>query len=75
MSTIENVTLSELKDLLKSLHLPPDTRLTIQFEDAQALQKALNRKRAIEAMQRLKGTGNGNLVTALLTEREKDTLL
>jgi len=75
MSAIEHVTFSELEDLLRSLQLPPDTRLTVQFEDAQAMQKVLKRKKAIEAMKKLKGSGNGNLVTALLSEREKDTLL
>lgn len=75
MSAIEHVTFSELEDLLRSLQLPPDTRLTVQFEDAQAMQKVLKRKKAIEAMNKLKGSGNGNLVTALLSEREKDTLL
>ncbi len=75
MSAIEHVTFSELQDLLRSLQLPPDTRLTVQFEDAQAMQKVLKRQKAIEAMQKLKGSGNGNLVTALLSEREKDTLL
>jgi hypothetical protein len=34
----------------------------------------LKRKRAIEAMQKLRGSGNGNLVNALLKEREKDKL-
>jgi hypothetical protein len=75
MSAIEHVTFSELEDLLRSLQLPPDTRLTVQFEDAQAIQKVLKRKKAIEAMNKLKGSGNGNLVTALLSERAKDTLL
>ncbi len=75
MSTIEHVTLSELQNILQSLQLPPDTRLTVQFEDAQAMQKALKRQKAIEAMKKLKGSGNGNLVAALLTEREKDALL
>jgi len=75
MSAIEHVTLSELQDLLQSLKLPLDARLTIQFEDAQAMQKALKRQKAVEAMKKLKGSGNGNLVTALLAEREKDALL
>ena len=75
MSAIQHVTFSELEDLLRSLQLPPDTRLTVQFEDAQAIQKVLKRKKAIEAMNKLKGSGNGNLVTALLSERAKDTLL
>ena len=75
MSTIEHVTLSELQDLLQSLHLPPDTRLKVEFEDAQTIQKALKRQTAIAAMKKLKGSGNGNLVTALLAEREKEALL
>lgn len=75
MPAIEHVTVAELQDLLQSLKLPPNTRLTIEFEDGQAVQKALKRQKAIEAMKELKGSGNGNLVTALLTEREKDTSL
>jgi len=34
----------------------------------------LNKKRATETMQKLRGSGNGNLVTALLEERDKDKL-
>ena len=75
MSTVEHVTLSELQNLLQSLRLPPETRLTVKFEDAQAVEKALKRQKAIEAMKKLKGSGNGNLVNALLVEREKDALL
>jgi hypothetical protein len=75
MSTIEHVTLSELHGLLQSLQLSPDTRLTIKFEDTEAVQKALKRQKAIEAMKKLKGSGNGNLVTALFTERKKEALL
>lgn len=75
MAPIERVTLSELQDLLQSLKLPPDTRLTVEFEDAQVVQKAFKRQKAIEAMKKLKGSGNGNLVSALLTERKKEILL
>ena len=74
MSMIEQVTLAELQELLHSLQLPPDTRLTIKFEDTQAVQRALNRHKAIEAMKKLKGSGNGKLVTALLAAREKEEL-
>ena len=75
MPTIEHVTLSELQDLLQSLHLPPDTRLTVKFEDAQTIQRAVKTQKAVAAMKKLKGSGNGNLVIALLAEREKDALL
>lgn len=69
MAAIEHVTVSELQNLLQSLKLPPDTRLKIEVEDGQAVQKALQRQKAIAAMKNLKGSGNGNLVTALLSER------
>lgn len=35
MSNIEHVTIAELHSILSSLDLPPDTRLTITFEDSQ----------------------------------------
>ena len=75
MSTIEHVTLSELQNLLQTLELPPDTRLTVTFENKEKAQKVLKRQKAAEAMKRLKGSGNGKLVTALLAERERDNLL
>jgi predicted RNase H-like HicB family nuclease len=51
--------------------MPTKTRLTVTFEDDQSALEILKRKRAIEAMQKLRGSGNGNLVNALLKEREK----
>lgn len=75
MSAIEHVTISELQDLLQSLKLPPDTRITVHFEDGQAVEKALKRQKAIEAMKKLKGSGNGKLVSSLLAEREKEASL
>jgi hypothetical protein len=72
MQTIENLTLSEFQDLLSHVKLPTKTRLTVTFEDDQSAVEILKRKRAIEAMQKLRGSGNGNLVTALLNERDKD---
>lgn len=75
MPTIEHIKLSELQNLLQSLQLPPETRLTIEFEDSQAIERAMKRKKAIEAMRKLKGSKNGNLVNALLTGREKEALL
>jgi len=36
------------------------------------VQKVFKQQKAIEAMKKLKGSGNGNLVSALLTEREKE---
>ena len=75
MSMIKHVTLSELQDLLQSLQLPSNTQLTVQFEDAQSIQKAVKWQAAVKAMEKLKGSGNGNLVAALLAERKKEALL
>ena len=74
MSTLENITLSEFEALLSHVKLPAKTRLTVTFEDHQSALEVLKRKRATEAMQRLRGSGNGNLVATLLKEREKDKL-
>jgi len=75
MSTIEHVTLSELKKLLPSLRLPPDARLTVTIEDKQMAEKALKRQKALAAMRKLKGSGNGHLLATLLKERKRDALL
>ena len=74
MSTLENITLSEFRAFINRIKLPAKTRLTVTFEDAPSAAEILKRKRAIEAMQKLRGSGNGNLVNALLNEREKDKL-
>ncbi|MFQ5709344.1 MAG: hypothetical protein ACE5HO_17945 [bacterium] len=74
MSTLSSITLSELKSLLRSLKLPSDTKLSVTFEDEQANAEILKRKTAISAMKKLKGSGNGKLVSVLLKERQKDKL-
>ncbi len=72
MSVLEHVTLSELQNFLHSFQLPPETRLTVRFEDVHAVESVLKRQKALAAMQKLKGSGNSNLVDALLIEREKE---
>lgn len=71
VSTIENLTLSELQNLLQTLQLPPETRFTVRFEDAQSVERALKRQKAPAALKKLKGSGNGNLVAALLAKRRQ----
>jgi hypothetical protein len=75
MATVEHLTFSELEKLIRTLELPADTRLTVTFDDEKVTQKAIKRQKALDAMARLKGSGNGKLVTKLLSERERDTLL
>lgn len=71
---MSTVTLSEFQSLLNYVRLPSETRLIISFEDDKSGIEILKRKRAIEAMQKLRGSGNGNLINALLRERKKDKL-
>ena len=69
-----NVTLSELQALMDHIKLPLETRLTLTFEDENSGIEILRRKKALDAMRKLKNSGNGNLIDALLREREKDKL-
>ena len=65
-----NVTLSELQNLLSSTHLPSDTRVTATPEDDHVSEATIRREKALAALRKLRGSGNGRLVTALLTERD-----
>ena len=73
-STLSSITLSELESLLRHLKLPSDTKLTVIFEDKRTGAEVLRRKKALAAMKKLKGSGNGRLVSTLLEERAKDKL-
>ena len=70
MTTIEHVTVLELQDLLQSL--PPETRLSVRFDDPETTKSALKRQKAHDAMKKRRGSGNGKLLEALLVERERD---
>ncbi len=70
MPTLEHVTVLELQNLLQSL--PPETRLSVKFEEPEATKNALKRQKGLDAMKKLRGSGNGKLLEALLAERECD---
>jgi len=74
MPTAINTTLSEFKFLLSHTKLSSEARLIVTFEDEESSIELLKRKRAIEAMRQLKGSGNGNLIESLLKERKMDKL-
>jgi len=74
MSVAMNLTLSEFQTLLSNVRLPLETRFTVTFEDNRSGIEILRRKKAADAIQKLRGSGNGNLVNALLKEREEDSL-
>ena len=69
-----NITLSELQTFMSNVKLPLETRLTVIFEDDHSGIEVLRRKKAVDAMHKLKGSGNGNLINVLLKEREDDNL-
>ena len=71
MVTVEHLTFSELEKLIHTLALPSDTRLTVTFDDQEVTQKALKRQKALDAMARLKGSGNGRLMAALMKSRQQ----
>lgn len=75
MATIEHITVSEFKKKLDTLQLPSDTHITVTIEDKQGSKKRWDKQKALEAIEKLKGSGNGKLVEALLRDREKDKLL
>ncbi len=72
MSTLTHITLSEFQTLLRCVQLPVETRLTVTFEDERSAMAILQRKRALEAMRKLRGSGNGNLLTVLFQDREQE---
>ena len=74
MSNLSTITLSELKSLVRSLKLLSDTKLSVTLADEQANAEILKRKTTISVMKKFKGSGNGNLVSVLLEERQKDKL-
>lgn len=75
MATLEHITLEDLEKAIHSLHLPSNTRFTVIIENSENLEKLTKRKQALDAMKKLKNSGNGKLLSALLTERKKDSLL
>lgn len=75
MSRLENVTLPDLQNFWNSMQLPSDIRFTVKFEEPAKIQKALKRQRALAAMAKLRGSGNGKLVDALFAEREREAKL
>lgn len=72
MTKLSDITLSEFESLVQGVKLPRDTRLTVIFEDDRTAVQLIKRKKALEAMQRLRGSGNGNLLNVLLQERERE---
>lgn len=75
MTTLTHITLSEFQTLLKGIQLPRETRLTVTFEDKQSAMAIAQRNKALEALHKLRGSGNGNLLRVLLEDREREKTL
>jgi hypothetical protein len=72
MIILEHVNLAELPERLHLLKLPAETRLTVTAEDSNAVHPRWDKSTTLAAMNKLKGSGNGKLVTALLQARERE---
>lgn len=61
-----------VKELLEELmQLPPDATLSVQFDD-ETIRKAIERKKAHEAIAKLEGSGNGKLYDRLMNVRSDE---
>jgi hypothetical protein len=73
MIILEHLSPSELVEQLHVLQLPTGTRVTVMVEDQkQAVPLSQDKTTVITAMNRLKGSGNGKLMTALLQARQAE---
>ena len=69
MTTLFNITTSESKTLNQPPMPPSDTLCAIKMEDNHTSLQIMKRQKALAAMNKLKGSGNGCLVNILLKER------
>nr|VFJ61741.1 MAG: hypothetical protein BECKFW1821B_GA0114236_106719 [Candidatus Kentron sp. FW]VFJ62003.1 MAG: hypothetical protein BECKFW1821A_GA0114235_11214 [Candidatus Kentron sp. FW] len=72
MQTTIDTTLSELQPVLDRLSLPSETKLRITFEDNDPDREIWQREKVIAAIEKLQGSGNGQLLDALLEERARE---
>ena len=75
MTTLAHITVSDFTSLVQKANLPLDARITVTVEDDDAAMKLVQRQKALIAMQKLRNSGTGHLVEALLQERDKDKRL
>ncbi len=72
MATAIDISLKDLQAILKSMNLPDETKVSLTLENELAAIEIQRKRKALEAMKKLKGSGTGNLVNVLLNERAKD---
>ncbi len=72
MVTLSHITLKNFQTLAQANKLPADTRLTVIVEDDRAAARLTRQQQTQTALQKLRGSGNGRLMAALLQERKAD---
>lgn len=72
MSTIENITISELKELIASSDLAPDAIVNLTIMDDKTADQLKAKRQSYNAIQRVRGSGNGKLMDELITYRKKE---
>ena len=72
MSTIENITISELKELIASSDLNPEAIVNLTIQDDDIARKLLQKRKSYDAIQQLRGSGNGRLMDELIIYRRKE---
>jgi len=72
MHTLSHINVSEFQSLLRSVAIPSDTKVTVTFEDEPVALAVLRQQKGLEALRKLRGSGNGRLMAALMRERVKE---
>ena len=71
MATLAHITVSELQEFIQTKNINNKTRLTVIFENDNTT-SSVKKMIANQAIKKLKGSGNGNLVSTLLKDRIRD---
>jgi hypothetical protein len=71
MATLAHITVSELQEFIQTKKINNKTRLTVIFENDDTT-SSVKKMIANQAIKKLKGSGNGNLVSTLLKDRIRD---
>ena len=69
---VTQTTFAELKEILQAMDLPPQSCVAVSFEDEKDGQLFRQRMHALQAMKKLRSSGNGRLLTALYQERARE---
>jgi len=72
MATAIDISLKDFQTIIKSMNLPDETKVSLTLENELVAIEVQRKRKALEAIKKLKGSGTGNLIKVLLKERAKD---